>query len=615
MATTNSTLFPKISGKPKNLLVEFSKYQRTIKTRRASSISLTGTVKLHGTHTDILIHSDDRIQLQSRNWENFTLEKDSYGFVTFIQPLKAQVIELKKRILARFATLNPKAKVNEEHPLIIAGEWIGPRIQKDVAISALPERYFVIISVSINGEWQPDEPYADIEDASVCIVNISRGGFYHETVLLRDPDPAFAKMQALADAVEMECPFAKSFGIIGMGEGIVWKPAAPLCHEAKYWIKLKGPVSMGTVVAGPAARIPQRGGFVVPIFSNPASSPAVDRVVSNRPMGNVMSQRSSLVTPIFSPKKIDGVASLHSKSIQSSRPALAPKKIEEQKLLNLRNIEHRNTVLLSPVSKKIDESGSEKLSPTLSFKSISLSPEMIQQAKLEILSLIQSQVSLTRKETNKPTLENVKPVESDKPTAAISEEVEYGGLENEETSKPISSSIQEKASEEIFPEKAEEEIVPENLNPSDSPTPLQETGTLRSPTPLQETEALSPSNPNPNPNPNPRIYPPLILLHPSTPSFIAARNFAHAVIPERRLQQGWQYLMEMRVPTDRNGGSVFLKWLWHDVAIEERAEIEELQICKGLLKKEVERIGRDWYFEELALEEHRENWGVGAERY
>lgn len=52
-------------------------------------------------------------------------------------------------------------------------------------------------------------------------------------------------MQGLADQVEAECPFSKTFDIIGRGEGIVWKPGPPLCGKAKFWIKMKGPIITG----------------------------------------------------------------------------------------------------------------------------------------------------------------------------------------------------------------------------------------------------------------------------------------------------------------------------------------------------------------------------------
>ncbi len=48
-------------------------------------------------------------------------------------------------------------------------------------------------------------------------------------------------MNARTLEVEKECPFAKSLGVEGIGEGIVWKAALPLGADAKFWLKTKGP--------------------------------------------------------------------------------------------------------------------------------------------------------------------------------------------------------------------------------------------------------------------------------------------------------------------------------------------------------------------------------------
>ncbi|QSZ31539.1 hypothetical protein DSL72_001106 [Monilinia vaccinii-corymbosi] len=674
MATPSKTLYPKISGKPKNLLLEFSKYQNKSKGRRATTISVTGRVKLHGTHTDFLIHASNVIQLQSRNHEHLTADKDTIGFVPFAMAVQPEILELKKRIHGRFLKLNPKAQLNDEHPLIVAGEFIGPRIQKDVAIGALPDKCFVIISISINDEWQPDEQYADIHHEPSGIFNVSRGGSFHETIVLQNPDPAFAKMQALSDAVEEECPFAKSFGIIGLGEGIVWKPAAPLCHDAKYWLKLKGPISMGTALAGPA-RMSQRSTFVTPIFSNPVFSPAIaSKAVASRPMSTVISQRSGLVAPIFStstpaatgsrffpnrppvstmqsqslalrpsssasnlapnpvskpipsatkkvaiwnsenakstqsipstaqpPRKTDEISPGNAQPIRGERSALMPKKVDEGRLQNLKNIEQSRPMLLG--TKKVKEV-TKGMSST---KSISLTPEMIQQAKLEILSLIRSNSppkasSPVLRNVDGATIEAVKLNGSVNTTPGISDVIGHRLIENED--KQQSKSSMQSLSQEA------DSTPPESTKLGLSPPPplwkLEEVVSENAQSVVfDDAGAGSLGTRKP-------VHLPSILESSEEPGVPAARAFANEVVRERRLEQGWQYLGEMLVPTDTKGVETFLKWLWHDVAVEERAEIEELEINKGLLKKEIHKIGRDWYFEELAFEEQTANFGVGA---
>lgn len=244
-----STLFPKITGKIDEIIGAYNyKLRKDTGIDRLppdnlqTIINLVGTVKLHGAHADILIHSDDSMQLQSRNIVGLTCEKDAYSIAKTLLPLEAEALDLKRRFRARFLELNPGVEINEEHPTIIAGEWIGPGVQKSVAISNLPQKYFVILSVSINNAWLPSEPYADIENEKVGIFNISRGGFYHEEIRFDDVEGTREKLQTHTLAVEKECPFAKTFGISGVGEGIVWKAEHPLGDDARFWLKTKGPL-------------------------------------------------------------------------------------------------------------------------------------------------------------------------------------------------------------------------------------------------------------------------------------------------------------------------------------------------------------------------------------
>ncbi|KAF7946493.1 hypothetical protein EAE96_009490 [Botrytis aclada] len=700
MAPKKDTLYPKISGKPKNLLLEFSKYQRTSKTRRTGSISVTGTVKLHGTHVDIRIAADDTIYAQTRNYDVLTPALDSLKFLDFIQPARAKILALKKQFHARFQKLNPKAKINDEHPLIIAGEWIGPKIQKDVAVGALPERYFVIISVSINNEWQPDEPYSDIEDESINIVNISRGGFYHETIELKNPDPAFAKMQALADEVEKECPFAKTFGLVGLGEGIVWKPSAPLCHDAKYWLKLKGPISMRTVEAGPAARMPQRSSFIAPVFAAPTPSPtAAKRAIPNRKISNAASQRNVVGTPMFSaspssvaasrasskplgkplsleilsPKELpslsaspsvaaikptsqtmsittppevpglrespmtstsmplrlkniagdskvdrNGTASPSlprqvsdvSSEIQGSGPEpLADRKVGEEELQDSGNIKRATT--MSAVSKKVVSISPEYAILLETLKSAPVTPEMFQQARLEIMSLFQknspARLPIVSEKEVEHTPEVAKPCESMISSPVAPEETACESSdegEQEEGGWPMPSL--RKRPHKIQSEKMG--LVP-LVTATEGAEAIESEHAQLSPVPSKFGDDNEESSEITKP-----ACPPLILKKTEGPEVIAARNFASEVIWERRLEQGWQFLIEKGERTERQNAQKFLNWLWEDVEVEEEMEIEELDLNVVLLKKEVFKIGRDWYFEHLAFEEQNENWGVGAAR-
>jgi hypothetical protein len=110
---------------------------------------------------------------------------------------------------------------------------------KGVAIDQLTSKCFVTISISVNGKWQPDEVYAHLENEGVGIYDISRGGFFRHPLPMNDMEASLKSLQPLVDGVEKECPFAKSFGILGPGEGIVWKALQP-SEDTKFWLKIKG---------------------------------------------------------------------------------------------------------------------------------------------------------------------------------------------------------------------------------------------------------------------------------------------------------------------------------------------------------------------------------------
>ncbi|KAK4965653.1 hypothetical protein LTR66_012101 [Elasticomyces elasticus] len=238
---SESTLYPKIGRYDaviKNILHLHGSQDGNI--APPTSVHLAGTVKLHGAHADIVVEADNRIRLQSRNIENLDINNDNYGFGRHMLPRQDALLKLKDRFLARYAELHLSLRLSASKPVIIAGEWIGHGIQKEVAIAQLTPR-FVIVSAWVHGTWVPDQDYADIEDPDAGIYNISRGGVFEATLTLSDPIADIARIQTMVDAVERHCPFALSFGVSGTGEGIVWKVQdAPYQGNASYWFKSKG---------------------------------------------------------------------------------------------------------------------------------------------------------------------------------------------------------------------------------------------------------------------------------------------------------------------------------------------------------------------------------------
>ncbi|ORY14379.1 hypothetical protein BCR34DRAFT_444579, partial [Clohesyomyces aquaticus] len=240
-----TTLYPKITTHLKEVLKTlhhqpFDPSDPTKITPLPPSIPLLGTTKLHGTHADILVHPDNSVTLQSRNNPVLLTTADNHGFAAFMSAKTLPILQLQDRYVQRWKDLNPGKMLDETVPLTIAGEWIGSNIQNGIALAQLSKR-FVIISVKINNCWVLDSDFADIEDPDQGIYNISRGGFYHATLYPCEADQSrtITALEDLAEKIAARCPFAESFGVVGEGEGIVWK-MVPWAEKEELWFKTKG---------------------------------------------------------------------------------------------------------------------------------------------------------------------------------------------------------------------------------------------------------------------------------------------------------------------------------------------------------------------------------------
>lgn len=245
-------------------------------------VKLTGTVKLHGTHADMVVYWDNTIVFQSRNKIiKPGLTSDNHGCATTLGPLCAQILALRNQFAERFEKINGKGSVKKDTPVIsksilflialvrngnlqrvnqpnpyspekrsanpstVAGEWVGHKVQPAVALSSLKNRVFVIIGCKISNIWVSLEKYHDLNNEAVGIYNISRSGFKTITVKIDNNNVNIENAKAIIMEstlrVEKECPWTKLvFNISGVGEGVVWKPDHPLGADPKYWFKSKG---------------------------------------------------------------------------------------------------------------------------------------------------------------------------------------------------------------------------------------------------------------------------------------------------------------------------------------------------------------------------------------
>lgn len=240
--TTETTLYPKITNHIKEVVKTLRSSIRDAddaeKEPVFEPIPLVGTVKLHGTHADILVYNDNKIVFQSRNNVSLQITADNQGFAAAMANRRQTILHLRDQIQTRWKQLNGDEELDTSTPTIIAGEWIGEKIQKGVAIAQLSKR-LVIISLKINGKWVADTDYGNIEAPWDDIYNISHGGTYHSILYPQDQQRTIDELEPLADKIAAQCPFAESFGIIGEGEGLVWK-LVPYLSRSDLWFKTKG---------------------------------------------------------------------------------------------------------------------------------------------------------------------------------------------------------------------------------------------------------------------------------------------------------------------------------------------------------------------------------------
>lgn len=195
------------------------------------TIKFTGTPKGHGTNAGVTMNvSTGEIWAQSR--ENIlSIEKDNAGFAFFVDSHK-------KSFRQMFEIITDKLGIYDGF-VTIYGEWAGPGIQKGVGISKIPSKSLFLFDIKITGvdesvTWvEPDDftssiahgevpTFRDIDDS---IYLMSDMDFYSIVIDLNNPEVAQNKLIELTEAVELDCPIGKYFGITegNVGEGIVWR--------------------------------------------------------------------------------------------------------------------------------------------------------------------------------------------------------------------------------------------------------------------------------------------------------------------------------------------------------------------------------------------------------
>jgi hypothetical protein len=182
------------------------------------TLTFKGTVKLHGTNAGVSFNKEHGLWAQSR--ENIiTPQKDNAGFAFFVESKKEVFENFMLRIYEENGVEFDEASVT------IYGEWAGGNIQGNVAIKEL-DKAFYLFGIKISpfdteksAYWVKHEDYESKEDR---IFNISTFETFEIDIDFNNPKLVQNTFVDLIEYIEKECPVAKTFGVSGIGEGIVW---------------------------------------------------------------------------------------------------------------------------------------------------------------------------------------------------------------------------------------------------------------------------------------------------------------------------------------------------------------------------------------------------------
>jgi hypothetical protein len=202
------------------------------------TIKYRGTIKLHGSCSAICQELDtNEISIQSRE-QIISIENDNYGFAKFVSSVDVE------KLFSLIPSVNvDNSKVDEEdrkNCIIIYGEWCGGSIQKGVAITQL-EKMFVIFAIRYKGVWLFEDERKNVKLPDQRIFNILDFPSFEMDIDFQNPEISQNKLIEITQTVEQECPFAKTFGVSGIGEGVVWASNDPAWNSSRYWFKVKGP--------------------------------------------------------------------------------------------------------------------------------------------------------------------------------------------------------------------------------------------------------------------------------------------------------------------------------------------------------------------------------------
>ncbi|MEM9193516.1 MAG: RNA ligase family protein [Myxococcota bacterium] len=203
-------------------------------------VEYRGSVKLHGSNAGVACRPNGLLP-QSRS-RALSVDDDNYGFAAFVAraSVEAAVREIE-------STIRQERGIADEVPMILFGEWIGPGLQKGVAVNQLPQKQWVLFAVKVfsseEGAYLDAVPTIGDRFAEEQIFSIADGPSFRLEVDFASADSKEAALETATkhtEEVERRCPWAMRFGIEGVGEGIVWVPLGDHWGNSDLFFKTKG---------------------------------------------------------------------------------------------------------------------------------------------------------------------------------------------------------------------------------------------------------------------------------------------------------------------------------------------------------------------------------------
>jgi hypothetical protein len=198
-------------------------------------LTARGTVKIHGTNAGVSYNNAHGMWAQSKE-QIITVEKDNAAFAFHAHSNEDFYV----RSLKAFAASNDIDL--DLNTITVYGEFAGTGIQKGMGITHQPKSLFVFgVKVSRPGDeefksyWINAEDFA--RDPEINVYNIYDFETYEMEIDFSRPDLAQNKMIEIMLEVERECPVAREFSHIGLGEGNVWTIEF---KDEVYRFKIKG---------------------------------------------------------------------------------------------------------------------------------------------------------------------------------------------------------------------------------------------------------------------------------------------------------------------------------------------------------------------------------------